>query len=424
MVAVAVAAGEAAVARTDRMAVREIPDATRGGAVISADRPALMVFVADEASEAAIRGGIGDVLGAQMRRGTVRTAVKSLEKETTPRVLIVDISGVDDPFAALDDLASVCTPDVRVLVVGERTEIGFYRDITRNVGVHEYLHKPLTRDNVARLFAPHIQGGGDAGQDRGGQVTVVCGVHGGVGATTIAVNLALELEEATRSHVALLDLHLRGGAAAMMLGARVTSGLRVAIEEPERVDALFLDRVGVPIGDRVRLIAAEEPMEAQIKPTEEGVRRVVDMLRQRFNHVVVDLPMPPGPAEVAVLQKARHVVLVLGPDVASIRDTVAIKKLVALTGGSGRVITVLNGMGRRGYLPIKLIEEGIGAPPDVSIGDLSRQLPRAANLGRPARKDCAPLRRALGQLTQEIAAVRSGGPGGSFFARLFGKGGD
>ena len=146
----------------------------------------------------------------------MRTAVKALEKEGTPRVLIVDISGIDDPFGALDDLASVCTPDVRVLVVGERTEIGFYRDITRNVGVHEYLHKPLTCDTVARLFAPLIQGGGDGGLDRGGQVTVVCGVHGGVGATTLAVNLALQLEDVTRGHVALLDLHLRGGTAAMM----------------------------------------------------------------------------------------------------------------------------------------------------------------------------------------------------------------
>jgi pilus assembly protein CpaE len=422
-VVVAAAVAEAAAVGVERIPAREIPDATRGGAVISADRPALMVFVADEPSEAAIRGGLGDVLGAQMRRGTVRTAVKTLEKETTPRVLIVDISGVDDPFAALDDLASVCTPDVRVLVVGERTEIGFYRDITRNVGVHEYLHKPLTRDNVARLFAPHVQGGGDSGQDRGGQVTVVCGIRGGVGATTIAVNLGLELEEATRSHVALLDLHLRGGAAAMLLGARVTSGLRVALEEPERVDALFLDRVGVPIGDRVRLIAAEEPMEQQVKPTEEGARRVVDMLRQRFNHVVVDLPMPPGPVEIAVMQKARHVVIVLGPDVASIRDTVAFKKLVAITGGSGRVITVLNGAGRRGYLPTKLVEEGIGGKADVLIPDLSRQLPRAANLGRPALKDSAALRRALGEITQEIAAVRSGAGGGSFLARLFGRGG-
>ena len=120
----------------------------------SADRASLMAFVADEASEAAIRGGIGDVLGAQLRRGTVRTAVKALEKEGTPRVLIVDISGIDDPFGALDDLASVCTPDVRVLVVGERTEIGFYRDITRNVGVHEYLPKPLTRDTSPACSPP------------------------------------------------------------------------------------------------------------------------------------------------------------------------------------------------------------------------------------------------------------------------------
>ncbi|MBR0680619.1 pilus assembly protein CpaE [Roseomonas eburnea] len=406
------------------MPVRELPDAGRGGgAIISADRPALMVFVADEASEAAIRGGLGDVLGAQMRRGTVRNAVKVLEKETTPRVLIVDISGIDDPFAALDDLASVCTPDVRVLVVGERTEIGFYRDITRNVGVHEYLHKPLTRDNVARLFAPHVQGSGDIGQDRGGQVTVVCGVHGGVGATTIAVNLALELEELTRSHVALLDLHLQGGAAAMMLGARVTSGLRVALEEPDRVDALFLDRVGVPIGERIRLIAAEEPMEADIRPTEEGVRRVVDMLRQRFNHVVVDVPVPPGPMERAVLQRARHVVLVLGPEVASIRDTVSIKKLVAMTGAAGRVITVLNGLGRRGYLPLKLVAEGIGGAPDVIIPDLPRQLPRAANLGRPALKDSAVFRRSLAQLSQEISAVRASAQARSLFARILGRGG-
>jgi pilus assembly protein CpaE len=248
-------------------------------------------------------------------------------------------------------------------------------------------------------------------------------VHGGVGATPLAVNLALQLEAATHSHVAILDLHLRGGAAAMMLGARVTSGLRIALEEPERVDALFLDRVGVPINDRIRLIAAEEPMEADVKPTEEGVRRVLEMLRQRFNHVVVDVPRPPGPAERLVLQRARHVVLVLAPDVASIRDTVSMRKLVTMTGSAGRVITVLNGAGRRGFLPTKLITEGIGAPPEVEIPDLPRQLPRAANLGRPAVSDCPQLRRALGYLTQEIAAVRSSERPRSFLARLFGRGG-
>ncbi len=254
-------------------------------------------------------------------------------------------------------------------------------------------------------------------------MTAVCGVHGGVGATTLAVNLALQLEDVTRGHVALLDLHLRGGAAAMMLGARVTSGLRVALEEPDRVDSLFLDRVAVPISERVRLIAAEEPMEADVQTTEEGARRVIEMLRQRFNHVVIDMPIPPGPVERMVLQRARHVVLVLAPDVASIRDTVAMKKLVSMTGSAGRVITVLNGAGRKGYLPIKLITEGIGAAPEVVIPDLPRQLPRAANLGRPALRDSPLLRRGLGELSQEIAAVRSVERPRSFLARLFGRGG-
>ena len=100
------------------------------------------------------------------------------------------------------------------------------------------------------------------------------------------------------------------------------------------------------------------------------------------------------------------------------------RKLVTATGSPGRVITVLNGLGRRGYLPIKLVAEGIGGPPEVVIPDLPRQLPRAANLGRPALRDSPPLRRALAQLTQEIAAVRTNTGQRSFFARLFGRGGN
>ena len=108
-----------------------------------------------------------------------------------------------------------------MLVIGEDSDIGFYRDLVRNMGVAEYVHKPLTRDNVARLFVPQIAGVTmDAGASRGGSVIAVCGARGGVGTTTVAVNLALQLSEATRGHVALLDLHLRQGTTALMLGVK------------------------------------------------------------------------------------------------------------------------------------------------------------------------------------------------------------
>ena len=102
---------------------------------------------------------------------------------------------------------------------------------------------------MQRLLLPHLaQGAAEAPGGRGGHVVAVCGARGGVGATTIAVNTALELARLAKGHIALLDLHLQGGAAALMLSARPGPGLRIALEDPERADALFLERTAIAVG--------------------------------------------------------------------------------------------------------------------------------------------------------------------------------
>ncbi len=379
------------------------------------DRPGFLAFVADEESEAALRGGLLQLAeGAQLRRGTIHTAIRALEREPTPRVLLVDISGVDQPAAALDALAGVCAPDVTVLVVGERGEISFYRELTRDLGVAEYLCKPLTRDLVSRILAPFLAGNlVAAGGPRGARVVTVSSLRGGAGGTTVAVNLALHLAAVSHGHVALLDLNLHGGTSAMMLGLKPGSGLRTALEQPERVDALLLERLSSPVQDRVRLIAAEEPLEVEIGAIEEGVGRLLELLGQRFNHVVVDMRLAPGAAERQVLAQARHRVLVLPPELAGIRDAIAARKFA----GGGRSMLVLNRVGQPGMLPLKLVAEGLGAMPEVCIPYLPRHVPRAANLGRPVLNDSTAFRRALAPLTQEIAGVR---PEPTPFGRLSG----
>ncbi|MBI0539269.1 pilus assembly protein CpaE [Roseomonas sp. KE2513] len=313
-----------------------------------------------------------------------------------------------------------------MLVVGDRADLSFYRGITRELGVEEYIYKPLTRDNVGRLFGPPIAkllttGEGSGLASRGGNVIAVGGVRGGVGATTIAANLALHLSEVTRGHVALLDLHLRGGSTALAFGVRPGAGLRVALEEPERVDALFLDRVAIPISDRLRLIAAEEPLEAAPAAKEEGIDRVLELLRARFNAVVVDLPIPPGVMERRVLSVARHRILVMGPEVASIRDAGAGRRMVTALAGGAAPIVVLNRAGMRGALGTTLVAEGLGGPPDITIPDLPGHLPKAMNLGRPALRDSAAFRRALAPLAREISGNETEAvPGGLLrFAQLW-----
>lgn len=405
---------DVATARTSRSSTgAPIPDG-------QLDRVTAMAFVADEATEAALRGGLSEFLGSlQIRRGGIRAAAKALEHEISPRVLIVDVSGLDDPIGALDALAAVCAPDAKVLVVGERADIEFYREVTRHLGVDEYLTKPLTRDGVSTLIGPYMAGAEpERAANRGGKVVAVCGARGGAGATTVAVNLALQIAEQTRGHVALLDLHLRGGHAAMMLGVRPSAGLRLALEDPDRVDALFLERVAIPVGDRLRVIAAEEPFEADPAPTAAGITRVLELLRQRFNVIVVDMPTPPSPAERQALLLARHALVIFGPDVGGLRDAEQTRRMVSSLIGGGRTMMVLNRATAPGALKSNLIQEGLGGKPEVVIPDLPRQLPRAANLGRPALHDSAVLRRAMAPLTQEISGINLR-KGGSLIGRLF-----
>ena len=382
-------------------------------------RAAALAFIRDDATEAALRGGLVNIMGTlQVRRGGLLAAARALETEMSPRVLIIDVSGLEDPIRSLDGLARVCAPDTKVLVIGDRIDIEFYRDVTRHLGVDEYLSKPLTRDTVSTLVGPYIAGAEpDRASSRGGRVVAVCGVRGGVGGTTVAVNLALQVSQQTRGHVALLDLNLRGGHAAMMLGVSPGAGLRLALEEPGRVDGLLLERTAIGVGERLRVIAADEPFDSEPSPTAAGVQRVMDLLRQRFNVIIVDLPMPPSPAERQVLLLARQVLMVLGPDVGSLRDAQHVRRLIAAHVGAGRTMTVLNRATMPSALKASLMEEGLGAKPEVVIPDLPH-LVRSANLGVPALAGSAALRRALAPLTQEISGIEQKRKRRSLFSLL------
>ncbi|WP_137178725.1 pilus assembly protein CpaE [Roseomonas sp. AR75] len=394
--------------------------ATRSNETGATDRIEVLAFLSDEQSEAALRGGLGAMVeDLQVRRGAVAAAIRAMEREPTPKVLIVDVAGMEDPTPQLEALASVCEPDVRVLVVGDRDDLPLYRRLTHDLGVHEYIYKPLTRDHVARLFGPAIAGAVVEREtsSRGGRVVSVLNARGGSGATTVAANLALEISSITRSHVALVDLHLRGGTIGLSLGVKPGSGLRIALEHPDRVDALFLERAAIPVGDRVRVIAAEEPMDAAPMASAESVKRLLELLRHRFNTIVVDLRSPPGGVEKAVLAQSRQVLVTFGPDVAGVRDALALKRLVLAQGAGAHPLLVLNRLGIPGGLTLPLVEEGLGGRPDCVLPWQPKQILRALNLGKPANAASPALKRALAPLVREVsgtATERRRGGGGLF----------
>jgi pilus assembly protein CpaE len=370
----------------------------------------VIAFIEDEATAAALRSGLaplGD--GLDLRRGSLRHAIRFFRTLAPVHAAVIDISGAEELQPELEELARTCPPEVQVFLIGENTDIGFYRLLVHELGASDYMPKPLTRDVVQRLLLPRLSGAQPEMSDaRTGRIIAFCSARGGAGATTIAVNAALLLANMGQKHAVgqavLLDLNVQNGSAAMMLGARPGTGLRIALEQPERSDALFLERAAIVVNPRLQLIAAEDtPDPPPVTP--EGVVHVLDVLRRRFNFVFVDVPIPLPPEMREIWRLVRHVVVVFQPDLPSLRDAQAIRQAAALAAGEDRALLVLNRADGRGALKRELVVRGLGKEPDIVIPNLGPRMIEAVNIGTPALNHVPALRRHLLPLVQELAGI-------------------
>ena len=201
------------------------------------DRKDIMAFVTDVETEVVLRDGLSDAAprGIEFHRSNVRGAIEVLQDTPTPRVLVIDVTGETRPLTALESLSDVVEPDVHVLLIGEFNDVNFYRHATRILGVKEYLFKPITRDMVARHFGPVILNRSRRPDSlQGGRVVTVTGVRGGVGASTIAMNLAWHLGKRANRHTVLVDGDLYRGSCALQLNAK--SGRTARLDAPALVD--------------------------------------------------------------------------------------------------------------------------------------------------------------------------------------------
>jgi len=373
------------------------------------ERTPILAFIGDADSETVLREAIVEAVpsGMEVRRGNIRTAINVLTRAATPRVLIVDVSGEEQPLTALGDLSQVVEPDVRVLVIGELEDVNFYRHVTRVLGALEYLYKPLSRDMVARHFRPFIVEEKNPSEAvLGGRIVAITGVRGGVGATTIAANLAWHFGVAARRHTLLFDPDLYCGTAALLLNAKTGSGLRTALESPQRIDELFVERAAQPVAERLHVLAGEEKLADVPAYAPDAAVKLLETLRRRYNFVVVDVPFAPMPLHRDLLDLAHQRVLVLDPSLAAVRDTLRLLALPAGLAQPRRAVVVLNRLGRPGGLARREIEEALKMKPDVTIPDLPRLLGTAASMGEPAIARRSGFRTGIVELAREVAFVR------------------
>jgi pilus assembly protein CpaE len=318
----------------------------------------LQAFVTDAETERVLRGCLTELAFADptISRGGIAKAIEILGAERSPNTLIVDISGIELPISQVHALAEVCEPGVTVIAIGNRDEIGLYRDLLR-AGVAEYIVKPLNPQLLSRaLTARTERGTGSPIHRKLGTIVAVVGARGGVGTTTLAVNLALYLGERQSRRVALVDLDLQNGDCALALNIKPTPGLREALVNPARIDATLLERVMTPVGSRLFVLSSEEPLRDEVQFTTEAVETLVSALREQCHYVIIDVPRTPAPRYQKALDLADFRIIVGDQTLRAVRDATRLRVVLGEGDAARRTLFVINRHGEGGRRAVTLRE--------------------------------------------------------------------
>ena len=323
-------------------------------------RPEALAFVTDAESEAVVQSVFLEEAPGAVLRGDITKAVQHLSDTRSPRILVVDISGVTLPVSQIHHLADVCEPGVNVIVIGTRNEVGLYRDL-QQAGAADYIVKPLTANLLAKALSAVKRGAEPAPISRKlGKLIAFVGARGGVGTSTMAVNLSWYLANRHARRVALIDFDLHNGVCNLMLNLAPSDGLHDALENPMRVDSLFLERTMALHGERLFVLGSQVPLEQELDFSAIAVDKLIDVLREQFHYVVVDVPRSPSAISRRVLEIADTRVIVVDQTLAAIRDAARLGQMRGLDGSERRDLIVVNRKGEAGRRAV-LVEEVEGA---------------------------------------------------------------
>ena len=358
-------------------------------------RDPFSAFVCDDDTLELIRVAAADMGWPieKCNKGGLRNAVQSLSVSASPNILFVDMSESGDPINDINALAEVCEPGTVVIAAGQVNDVRLYRDLLSS-GIQDYLLKPLSLDQVresltmaqAMLSAPKH---GDMHDDKPHHMMAVVGVRGGVGASMVSTSLAWAISEQAERQTALLDLDVHFGTGALTLDLEPGRGLIDAIDNPSRIDGLFIERAMVRASDKLSLLSAEAPIHQPVMTDGSAFFQLEEELRNAFEMTIIDIPrqvLIPFPH---LVSEAGTILLVSDVTLASARDTIRLLSWFKQNVPGARVILVANKFQNAvGELSRKEFESSIERQIDIAIPFDPKLISQAAKLGKSYAEIC------------------------------------
>lgn len=253
----------------------------------------------------------------RVQMGGIAAAIEAYRSSPTPNVIVLETeTRGEEILTSLEDLSNVCDAATRVIVIGHVNDVTVYRELVRR-GVSEYLIAPVKPLDIIRAVSL-LFGAPDAKPV--GRIMAVVGAKGGVGASTIAHNIAWAVARDLSLDAVITDLDLAFGTASLDFNQDPPQGIAEAVSSPERVDTAFIDRLLSKCADRLSLLAAPATIDRVYDFAAESFDPVIDALRASVPCVVLDVPHVWSAWTKRILVGADSILVVAAPELASLRN--------------------------------------------------------------------------------------------------------
>ena len=361
-----------------------VSELSEGIGAAGSKAPPVMAFATDaETLETISRVVPGGRMGVEVNEGGIENALSMLRGSPAPALLIVDITGSSSPVAELAALGEMCGRATTILAIGPDNDVSLFRALV-GAGVTDYMVKPISGQELRRTMLTANQRDGMTDQAANGLLSIVVGAHGGVGGSAVAVGLAWQIANRHKKQVGLVDLDLQFGTASLSLDLDPGSGLRSALEQPDRIDSLFVASAMVSCGDNLYVLSGEEALDQEVQVQAQSVDRLISELKRIFDVVIIDMPRHLVATCSSVMQTADSVALVTDLSLAGLRDSLRIRTSLETLAPEAKLCIVANrvGLAKAGELAPSEFEKSLGAKIDFIFPEDPRTAKAAIN-GKP-----------------------------------------
>jgi pilus assembly protein CpaE len=310
-------------------AMEDAPAEATNEHIAPAPRVSLQAFCETVETAAAVQAASEDRRLAKahlkIQMGGIAAASEAYRSAPTPNVIIIESeSRGDGILGGLDSLAEVCDAGTRVVVVGRHNDVLLYRELVRR-GVSDYLLAPVGALDVVRSICG-LFSAPDAKPV--GRIVAVVGAKGGVGASTVAHNVAFAAARDLALETVVGDLDLGFGTAGLDYNQDPTQGIADAVFSPDRVDTAFVDRLLSKCTDQLSLLAAPATLDRVYDFSPDAFDSIYDALRATVPCIVLDVPHQWTGWVRRALVAADDILIVAGPDLANLRNAKSLLDLL------------------------------------------------------------------------------------------------